>query len=52
MTETFWFIGLCVTCIVGLAIVIPVIVGSVQFWVSMYTDFKHWRDKKAGGAVK
>lgn len=50
MSETFWFIGLCVVCIVAFAIALPVVVGSVQFWVSVVTDLKRlrqrWRDKK------
>lgn len=46
MNETLWFVGLCVVCILGLAIAIPVVVGSVQFWASMVTDLKHFRDRR------
>lgn len=46
MNETIWFVGMCVICILALAIAIPVIVGSVQFWVSVVTDLKHFRDRR------
>lgn len=46
MNEFFAYIGVIVVLLAVIAVGIPLLVGTVQFWTGMVTDMKRWRQRR------